>query len=301
MIPEFPKFKNLELSDKKDVEVFTSKFPPYSDFNFVSMWSWDIKGEMRLSQLNGNLVVLFTDYLTSKPFYTFLGNNKVNETTNALLNFSIKEELQPKLYLLPQEVALQLDKNQFRVEEDPDNFDYIFDLNEISRYAGTKFVKKRNKINQFIKKFPTIKMQAIDISDESIKEKILQLDEFWLKNKTLKDSNFKIKNELLATTRFFQLNWKDTFDVGIFSGNKMIGYSIFSIVPNNYAISHFTKADTSFLGIYDFLMKESAKMLIEKNCLLLNHEQDLGLPGLRESKKSFMSKYLKKYMVGFAH
>jgi len=48
MIPEFPQFKNLELTDKIDVEKFTSKFPPYSDFNFVSMWSWDIKGEMRM-------------------------------------------------------------------------------------------------------------------------------------------------------------------------------------------------------------------------------------------------------------
>ena len=47
MLPEFPQFKKLELSDKEEVEKFTSKFPPYSDFNFVSMWSWDIKGEMR--------------------------------------------------------------------------------------------------------------------------------------------------------------------------------------------------------------------------------------------------------------
>ena len=80
MIPEFPEFKKLELSDKEDVEAFTKKFPPYSDFNFVSMWSWDIKGEMRLSILNGNLVVRFTDYITGDPFYSFLGNNKTNET-----------------------------------------------------------------------------------------------------------------------------------------------------------------------------------------------------------------------------
>ena len=49
MLPTFPEFKPLELSDKNDVENFTSKFPPYSDFNFVSMWCWDIKEEMRIS------------------------------------------------------------------------------------------------------------------------------------------------------------------------------------------------------------------------------------------------------------
>ena len=56
MLPEFPKFKSIELSDKEDVEKITHKYPPYSDFNFVSMWSWDIKGEMRISEFYGNFM-----------------------------------------------------------------------------------------------------------------------------------------------------------------------------------------------------------------------------------------------------
>src|SRR3989338_5939738 len=108
MIPKFPKFKKLELSDKKDIEKFTSKFPPYSDFNFVSMWSWDIKGEMRISILNENLVVRFTDYITGEPFFSFLGNNKVNETAEALIDLSKKEGLKPMLKLVPELVVQQL-------------------------------------------------------------------------------------------------------------------------------------------------------------------------------------------------
>ena len=68
MIPEFPEFKKLELSDKEEVEKITSKFPPYSDFNFVSMWSWNIENKIWISQLYGNLVVHFTDYLTDGTF-----------------------------------------------------------------------------------------------------------------------------------------------------------------------------------------------------------------------------------------
>src|SRR3989344_6357117 len=118
MIPEFPEFKNLELSDKEDVEKFTGKFPPYSDFNFVSMWSWDIKGEMRLSMLNENLVVRFTDYLTGEPFYSFLGDNKVNETVEELLEFSKKESLPLELKLIPEEVVKDLDQIKFKAIED---------------------------------------------------------------------------------------------------------------------------------------------------------------------------------------
>ena len=43
MIQEFPKFKSIELSDREDVEKIAHKYLPYLDFNFVSMWSYNIK------------------------------------------------------------------------------------------------------------------------------------------------------------------------------------------------------------------------------------------------------------------
>src|SRR4051812_16029246 len=101
MIPKFPDFKRLEISDRADVEAITKQFPPSSDFNFTSMWCWDTHGEIRLSQLNGNLIVKFTDYLTGEPFFSFVGTNKVNETAEKLLELSKKEALVQKLKLVP--------------------------------------------------------------------------------------------------------------------------------------------------------------------------------------------------------
>ena len=88
MIPKFPNFKKLELTDKKEVEKITFKFPPYSDFNFTNMWSWNLKNEMGLSILNDNLVVKFIDYVNGQPFLSFLGDNLVNETVRELIIFS---------------------------------------------------------------------------------------------------------------------------------------------------------------------------------------------------------------------
>src|SRR6185369_3066931 len=104
MIPQFPKFKPIELSDKEEVEGFNDKFPPYSDFNFISRWSWNLKGEMKLSILNENLVVHFTDYLSGDSFYSFLGDKKVDETASALLDFSVKKKFRSKLHLIPEVV-----------------------------------------------------------------------------------------------------------------------------------------------------------------------------------------------------
>src|SRR3989344_4097549 len=106
MIPEFPKFKKLELSDKDDVEKFTSKFPPYSDFNFYSMWGWDIHNNIKLSRLNDNLVVLFKDYISDDSFLSFIGSKKVIETTHQLISFSKKNYKKNFLKLVPEEVFL---------------------------------------------------------------------------------------------------------------------------------------------------------------------------------------------------
>ncbi|MCA1638525.1 MAG: hypothetical protein LC768_09365, partial [Acidobacteria bacterium] len=63
MIPSFPHFRNLRADDKEAVESFTNQFPPYSDFNFTSLWCWNVSEKIQVSQLYGNLIVRFTDYV----------------------------------------------------------------------------------------------------------------------------------------------------------------------------------------------------------------------------------------------
>lgn len=300
MIPEFPKFKKIELVDKEDIEKITSKFQPYSDFNFISLWSWDTKGDMRFSQLHGNLIVRFTDYVTGKPFYSFLGDKEVNKTADILLNFSAKEKLAPKLFLIPEVVALNLDKTKFTVKEDRDNFDYIYDIDLISEYKGKKFAGKRNKTNSFLKDYPNIGIEVLNLRNPSIQKEISRIDEEWLKNKKERNVDFEVNNnDLMATKRCFQIETKNLIGVGISNNKKLVGYGIFEILEDGYSMCDFIKADTHFNYIYDYLMKESAKILKDLKCSLLNFEQDLGVPGLRKSKLSFMSQYLKKFTVEF--
>ena len=170
MLPEFPNFKKLELSDKEDVEKITHKYPPYSDFNFVSMWSWDIKGEMRISQLNGNLVVRFTDYITGDPFYSFLGNNKVNETAETLLQFCKKEGAKTILELVPEDSIKGLNIKKFNIEEDRDHFDYIYPINSIASYLGSEYQKHRKMVRRFEKqhKFEILTLNLMNVNNQKL-------------------------------------------------------------------------------------------------------------------------------------
>lgn len=302
MIPDFPKFKNIELSDKADIEAFTSLYPPYSDFNFISMWSWDVKGEMQISQLHGNLVVRFTDYLNGEPFFSFLGNKEVLKTVEKLLGICEEGGCKPELCLIPDDCIEELQKSDlFSIEESRDHFDYIYDLPSISEYKGGRFAQKRTRVNQFIRNFPDIQIEVLDLADRQTQLQIIELDTLWLESKIKRDPNFKVKNELLATLRFFEGDFTNIVGTALHNGEELIGYSIYSTSPNQYATSHFCKANTKYAGAYDFLIRESAKILLQKGCLHLNYEQDLGLPGLRTSKTSFTDTFLKKYSVREPH
>ena len=147
MIPKFPEFKKLKFSDKLDVDKIVRKYPPYSDFNFISIWSWDSKDDIEISDLDGNLAVYFTDYITDEPFYSFIGDTNINETAVKLLELAEKNGLLKQLKLVPDIVARQIiPGNGLVAIEDPGNFDYMYQLEKLMTYNGNKLRSKRNFI-----------------------------------------------------------------------------------------------------------------------------------------------------------
>ena len=300
MIPQFPEFKKLELSDKEDVEKFTKQFPPYSDFNFVSMWSWDINGIVRISQLNENLVVKFSDYLTGDPFYSFLGINNVNETARLLIKNSKKEGITPKLKLLPEEVVDRIDMTKFLAIEDRDHFDYIYTVDSLMRMDHSKFYVKRKHFRFFQKNF-NHSLKQHDNLDILTKEKIIELFKNWGVDKDSKLSAEYFEHEFKALNRFLDISDKINFlVVGIYFEEKLIAAGVSENVESvYYNLSHFQKAINSmYKGVNAYLINELAKILYKKGIVYINWEQDLGILGLRENKESYLpTRYLKKYSL----
>ena len=298
MIPEFPEFKKLELSDKKDVEKFTSKFPPCSDFNFASMWAWNIKDEIIISQLYGNLVVRFTDYLTGELFYSFLGDNKVNEVAEALLHLSKKEGLKPELRLIPEASLAGLDDKKFKIKEDRDHFDYIYNINELKSLAGSKFVKKRNQVSNFSKSYPKAEARIINLKDKNVQASIFNLFIEWLKIKKEKEKIFESHEEVAVTRLLLVIDICKLLGVGIFIEEKMAAFIISELTESEYVVAHASKIDRFFNGINSFLIKKNAEILSSFNKKVFNYEQDLGLENLRDAKTRFRpANFIKKYRL----
>ena len=299
MIPQFPEFKKLELTDKKDIESFTKRFPPYSDFNFASMWGWDTKGDMLVSQLNNNLVVCFTDYLTGEPFYSFLGDNEINDTAEKLISFSKEQSFPAHLKLIPEVSANGLDRERFIVTEDRNNFDYMLAVESLKPHDGTlRPLSSRRKLINKLKLLSHTAVVPIDIHDSEIAEKILSVFSEWESRQGMNASDILIlKNALHKVLQSSEI--ENTLAFGLLINEKFEGYSINEFLGNEYAIGSFQQASTvTSQASYALLMQEVAVYLDQLGCKYLNLEQDLGIEGLRKWKLSYKpTYYLKKYVV----
>ena len=261
MIPNFPDFKCLTWNDKEEVGQFTKDFPPYSDFNFTSLYAWNIDDKVKVSKLNGNLVVLFSDYLTGKPFLSFLGCKNVSDTASSLIEYSRSNFNEPSLKLVPEIVVHSLCAKTFTISEDRDSFDYIYSTSNFydlpqwpAKYRASQqartFIKTQN--DYYTKCF------SIREIDSGV---LLKLYKQWAFNRGI---DYLATNEFRAFQRLFIEDDKTSYSLILYIAGVPKGFVLFEILPNKFAINHFSKADISYKGIYETMHWHTAKTLYSK-------------------------------------
>lgn len=295
MIDHYPVFSALNIDKKDFCRRFTNQFEPYSDFNFTSLFAWNTDRSTEISILNDNLIIRQPSYLDNHPVYSLMGTNQVNESIAKLL------QSVPKLELVPQFVVDALEQpNPFKTKEDRDNFDYVYDLANLSQLAGNKYKKKRNRVNVFVNDHSHLELEvdsAMQIST-SLAEEIRALDREWARQNTREEGD--ILNERRALNRL--LNNFNSLDILVITfrvAGSLKAFSIAEILPNGHSVIHFEKALTlHHEHIYSFVATQSAQQLRILGCKYTNWEQDLGLEGLRRSKLSYHpTKMLAKYTI----
>jgi len=299
MIPIFPDFINISLEDKNEIETYTLRYNPYSDYNFISMFIWDVKEERKVSKLNGNLIIRFTDYETGEHFLSFLGDNDVVNTINKLINFAKESSISTTLRFITEEAIVKLKKSDFQIHEDRNNADYIYSVSQIAELKGSRFKKKRYSAEKFLRENQSIDFKFQKFNDVLINEDIIDFFNRW-KNSIKKNNTYSsIENEERAVRRLLKhIKYNNLYVSSIYLKNKMIGFSIDEIVLNDYAVSHFLKADNSINGIHEFFNKKISEHLIINGINLWNWEQDLGIENLRKAKMGYNPVlFLKKYSV----
>jgi hypothetical protein len=297
-LPTFPELVPLLLAHKELLENYTCAFPPFSDYTFASLWCWDLEQKFALAQLNDDLIVRFADYVTNEPFLSFFSKHPNIATIDALFaSLQNEPNYLPYLKLVPEHSLQGIDlSDKYDVVEDCDNNDYIYRIDDLVSLSGGRYVDHRNLISRFQRRYVS-RTQPLDLLRTETWQAVRQVCETWASNK--QENGGDVENDTLALQRLAEIAAQVKLDgIGVYVDGAMVGYSIVELDQLGFATGLFEHADKSYAGIFSFLKKRLATQLQAAGFLYLSHQQDLGIPELRASKRRWHpSSYLRKFII----
>jgi uncharacterized protein len=304
MLPNFPTFKRLSIKDKKEIDALVHQFPPYSDFNFTSLLSWDFDKGTSVSLLHNNLVVKLYDYIDKRPLITLLGKHNLTQACEDVLAYAVTHNMPAQLSMIPEVVVHALKKDlkkhkvSFRCKKDEGNFDYIYNIQHILNLKGTPYRIKRKSIKRFRESHEErTRLALLDPTSPDIVKQLVHVFRDWgtMKNQ----SRSYIRNEFAAFKRLLKYAKGLPVNIlGMFVDDKLSGFIVCEALPDKYGALHFGKTNLHATGAFEYLIYKSAELLHSQGCEYLNLQQDLSIENLRHTKLSWRpTTFLKKYTV----
>lgn len=187
-----------------------------------------------------------------------------------------------KFCLLTEENARQLQAHygdEIHFTDDPGDADYLYSRTELAELPGTAFHKKRNHIARFEKRFPEWKFEKLTAENS---EDALTIATAWAE---AQGNSPALLHELRAIKNALE----HTQELGIiggliYCGQRAIAMSLASYITPLVADIHYEKCLPEYRDAYPLICREMARMLPAE---LLNREEDLNIPGLRQAKLSW--------------
>ena len=169
------------------------------------------------------------------------------------------------------------------ISYDRDSSDYLYDADSLRNLTGKKYAKKRNHLKHFLSDYPDHEYLPLE---KSVFSGCLSLVREWAGKKGV-DLYDTSESDYLMIERIF----KDWYKLDLRGGairinGKIVAFSVGSIGHKDTAYIHFEKADTDYDGLYVALCKYVASCAFPE-VSFINREEDLGIPGLRQSKESY--------------
>ncbi len=296
-------FKKITLKDKYLYYKYIDKNKFLScEYSFATLFMWKEFNNIEYDILNNIFIIKKYDNNNGNFFMEPLGDIEDSDLINLINHLELIRKEEERKWLFG-DVSIGflnrlkgIYKEDLIFEEEKNNFDYVYDFNDLINLSGRKFRKKRNKYNQFIKNYNYKTKFFKSFLDNKEKKECLEfLDKWYLENKQ-KDDEFLA--EINGTRNL--INYLEELDldlIKLYVDNKLIGISIGERFNDSTYIVHVEKCLKEFNGAYAFINNA-----LLKNSFLdlkyVNREEDLGVLGLRKSKMSYNPKFLeRKYLV----
>jgi hypothetical protein len=290
MVPSYPAFAPISLAMRPELHPqFQRLEAGLSEFTFSNIWLFRHTYNYRVSRFGEGLYLLSGTKLGKKFFSAPWGLPEP-----ALLKelFATHDFLKNLNAVQVEALGPQLTAAGYEVREDRDNWDYLYDTREMATLDGKKFHKKRNHVHQFHTQYPTgFEGRDMDLSDRDT-EAALELLERWQAPREDRSDYLPSKDAVLHRGELELQGRIWTHD------GKTIAFAQGETTQLGKTFTiHFEKADGEYKGVYQTVFLDWSQSL-QNTYTLVNREQDLGEPGLRQAKETYRPvDYVRKFQV----
>lgn len=297
-------FKRLTINDKK---LFESYIKPYDflncEYSFTTLYIWRKALDIKYAIYKGALIIKKKDFNDEYHFMQPLGYEKKNlkDIIEILIGYKKEKSIKYLFKDLRYDFVEEL-KNLYKdekiysnimVEEDRDNFDYLYESKKLITLSGKKLHGKKNHYNYFIKNY---NYNIRDFEEDGVIEDSLRIAELWYEKNDTKDKHLLYE---LQSIRDMCCNMDvlGLEGMALYIDEEIAGFSIGEKFSDNMAIIHIEKANKDLRGAYTFVNKAFVENYF-RDVPIINREQDLGIEGLRKAKLSYSPlDFEKKYIV----
>lgn len=262
-----------------------------SDYSFGNIFCWQKPYDIHIADLQPGLMIRFD--VNGLNVYSYpLGVESESKLREIIAQVPIVGGASYE-----QAAAIErLFPGQCRSEEFTELFDYIYDIDRVISLAGKKLHAKRNYINRFTAQYPGYVVEPL--TRRNIGECML-LDGLWLNSKDDDSITDAIPGEITALettlTNFCELDMLGAV-LRVEAGGDIIAFTVGELLGRDTFNTHFEKALSSIDGAYQIINREFARMVKETYPFVkyINREEDLGLPNLRKSKRSYYPDFIQE-------
>lgn len=285
-------FAKLTLADKERVNFCLAQGRERGcEYSFANLYLW---GRQRAA-FQGGFLLLFSQY-NRRSVYPFpVGQGDVKSVLDAIIHDAAVRDIPCRITGMNEAECRLLDSlypGKFRIHCDRDDFDYVYDINDLADLKGRKFQKKRNHLNRFHQTHPDCRTELL--SGDNL-DRVRLMAYRWYENHQKENPNTDYHMERTALFKALdQFQALGMEGLVLLEGDRVIAFTLGSFLRHDTVDVHFEKAAADVDGAYAAINNAFARFLREKypQLLYLNREDDMGMEGLRKAKLSYNPHHL---------
>ena len=286
-------FKPIRLEDRAIVERYTMPSGIVNcDLAFANMFCWQGVFRSAWAEVGGFLVIRFQiDGGTKIGYMQPVGAGDFTTIIPLLRDDAHAHGQRLRLIGLTDEGRDLLRRTQtehFACASDPATEDYLYDADDLRLLPGRRYQPKRNHLNRFAAAHPDYRYE--ELTPERFAD-CMALERAWRRTHEGHTA------ELCAEQRAMQLAFEHFEALGLrggclFADGRLVAFTYGSAVNAQTFDIHVEKADPDYVrdGAFTAINKLFAERLPAR-FTQINREEDLGIEGLRQAKRSYHPLY----------